>query len=162
MNSEKANDNIPTLTEIVHGGDSSMENHFDDTNIQQEVAEYFDDDNGVDHDKTDSRKFGLEQSYDSIEQHEPFIGDEIEDPDPIYEVDDLIAELDNNEEADEIPVSTDSKIKLSGLEEEKLKRSIDIIISDTVNNVMPEIEQKLTEVLSQQIYQKLFNQGKSK
>jgi len=164
MNSEKIDNNIPTLTQVIHQGDVSMENHFDarlfdGKNIPAEETLYFDDENGLESEQKDIQNYGLEQSYDSDEKQEPFISNEIDSAELFAEKDELITELDNNEEVNALAETTDEEIEIeqSTTEEEKLKETIDIIINDTVKNIMPEIEQKLTQVLSQQIYQKLFS-----
>jgi len=164
MNSEKNDDSIPTLTQIIHPGDVSMENHFDASlfngeNIPVAEAQYFDDENGLESDQKDIQNYGLEQSYDSDEKQEPYISNEIDSSELLTEEDELIAALDSNEEVDALVETFDKEIEIeqSNAEEKELKKTIDTIISDTVKNVMPEIEQKLTQVLSQQIYQKLFS-----
>jgi len=167
MNSEKINPDIPTLTQVIHQGDVSMENHFDASlfngeNIPAAEALYFDDENGLESGQEDIQSYGIEQSYDADEKQEPFINNEAESFDLFAEEDELISESGNDEETDALVETTDKKIeaKKSDTKEQELKKTIDAIISDTVKNVMPEIEQKLTRVLSQQIYQKLFSDDK--
>ena len=147
MNKNKLDDNIPTLTQIIKTGDESMRNHFD--------ASYFDSDVELELDNIDTSNL--------VEKQEPFIGDDIKYAEQHDEIEPVIADPDNDSDALQSTFQTelDKTIDLiqSELQEAELEKTIDLIIYDAVQKVMPEIEQKLTQQISQQIKLKVFNKN---
>lgn len=131
MNQQKHEENIPTLTSIIHPGDESMENHFD--------ASYFDDNQLI---------------YDDMP--EPFISDEIKTDELDEEKEIIIADSEQGQEHD-IDVDIDTAVTVPGLDDKELKKAIDFIISDAVQEIMPEVERQLTKQITEKVLHEIFH-----
>jgi hypothetical protein len=130
MDNKKPNNTIPTLSEVIQPGDESMQDHFD--------AHFFDNDKGI-----EAPDIHMDAA---TEKQEPFIGDDIEDAEQDEKIDRLIADAEK-----------DPDLLLPVFNKEELKKTIDFIVSDAVQEIMPDIEQQLTREISQKIYQRVFS-----
>ena len=158
MNKHTANDNIPTLTQIIHPGDESMRNHFD--------ASFFDNDETL---KTNDAQTDV-ADYELIEKQEPYISDNVEHhenitEDPVLDIDAIEAseqDFDTSQSKPQIELESTIDLIQTELQEAELEETIDLIIYEAVQKIMPEIEQKLTQQISQEIQQKFFKQDTDK
>lgn len=139
--------NIPTLNQVIQTGDQSMQNHYATVPVEHEVEQH----DGL-NDETENADDVQHFIEPSNEKQEPFIGEVMNQTDDNKNLEiklDVPSLLENSGVTlDGLEVNIKSKLSA-----EQFKNSIDFIINDSVQAVMPEIEEKLTKAISQKIYQ---------
>ena len=138
MTIDPADENIPTLTDIVSAGDESMKNHFD--------ASYFDE---------PEKRDEPEVNMDTQAEENPVI----EDPFTISSDLDT-GELEVLEEnmpsiEPEVAVEPEHSFKTIKLDSEELHSTIEALIDDALKKTLPAIEDQLKQQLSETIIDKL-------
>ena len=136
---DSADDNIPTLTDVIVSGDESMKNHFDGHSLDEE---------------TETEATELEAVMAEPVIDEPAIEDEFK----------IEAEIDTDDIVEPVldePVIIEPAEVPPALNMEELHATIESIIDEVLQESMPVIEKNLKAQLSESIYEKLSEELKN-
>ncbi|MCW9013202.1 MAG: hypothetical protein OQL06_05415 [Gammaproteobacteria bacterium] len=130
MNSQRFDDSIPTLTEIVAPGDDSMKNHFDASCLD---------------DMDDNEILETDSIDDAILNEE-------------FKIDAAIETDAMDSHSIDIPVRVDEQKTGAAADISELHATIELLIDDALKETLPSIEQQLKQQLSETIIKKLSQQ----